>query len=66
MISLLTGGCAVFKRGDKPDAANFAFSEQIYYERPKSLQRNQFDDASTALEALDTYYPTGAYTEQHS
>lgn len=63
-ISLLTGGCAVFKRGDKPDAGP-AFSEQIYYERAqKSLQRNQFDDASTALEALDTYYPTGAYTEQ--
>lgn len=63
-ISLFTAGCAVFKRGDKPDAGP-AFSEQIYYERAqKSLKRNQFDDASTALEALDTYYPTGAYTEQ--
>lgn len=63
-ISLFTSGCAVFKRSDKPDAGP-AFSEQIYYERAqKSLQRNQLDDASTALEALDTYYPTGAYTEQ--
>lgn len=63
-ISLLTAGCAVFKRGDKADAGP-AYSEQIYYERAqKSLQRNQFDNASSALEALDTYYPTGAYTEQ--
>jgi len=63
-ISLFTSGCAVFKRGDKPDAGP-AFSEQVYYERAqKSLLRNQLDDATRALEALDTYYPTGAYTEQ--
>lgn len=63
-ISLFTSGCAVFKRGDKPDAGP-TFSEQVYYERAqKSLLRNQLDDASRALEALDTYYPTGAYTEQ--
>ncbi len=66
-ISVLMAGCSSmpwFKRGDKADAGP-AFSEQVYYERAqKSLLRNQFDDASTALEALDTYYPTGAYTEQ--
>lgn len=63
-VTLFTSGCAVFKGSEKPDAGP-AFSEQIYYERAqKSLLRNQLDDASTALEALDTYYPTGAYTEQ--
>lgn len=66
-ISVLMSGCnsmSVFKRGEKPDAGP-AFTEQIYYERAqKSLLRNQLEDASTALEALDTYYPTGAYTEQ--
>lgn len=63
-ISLLASGCAVFQRGDKPDTGP-AFSEQTYYERAqKSLLRNQLEDASIALQALDTYYPTGAYTEQ--
>ena len=63
-VTLLTSGCAVFKGSEKPDAGP-AFSEQIYYERAqKSLLRNQLEDASIALEALDTYYPTGVYTEQ--
>lgn len=40
-------------------------SEQAYYEKAqKSLERGQYSDANKSLEALDTYYPTGQYTEQ--
>ena len=40
-------------------------SEQAYYENAqKSLKRGQYTEANKSLEALDTYYPTGQYTEQ--
>ena len=40
-------------------------SEQVYFEKAqKSLERNQYTDAVKSLEALDTYYPTGQYTQQ--
>ena len=40
-------------------------SEQVYFEKAqKSLERNQYTDALKSLEALDTYYPTGQYTQQ--
>lgn len=40
-------------------------SEQVYFEKAqKSLERNQYTDAIKSLEALDTYYPTGQYTQQ--
>ncbi|MEC7119191.1 MAG: outer membrane protein assembly factor BamD [Pseudomonadota bacterium] len=66
-VSLLMAGCSsmsLFSRDKKTDAGP-QFSEQVYYERAqRSLERNQLDDATRALEALDTYYPTGPYTEQ--
>ena len=40
-------------------------SEQAYYENAqKNLKRGQYTEANKSLEALDTYYPTGQYTEQ--
>lgn len=40
-------------------------SEQAYYENAqKNLKRGQYSEANKSLEALDTYYPTGQYTEQ--
>ncbi|AZN67062.1 MULTISPECIES: outer membrane protein assembly factor BamD [Acinetobacter] len=40
-------------------------SEQVYFEKAlKSLERNQYTDAVKSLEALDTYFPTGQYTQQ--
>ena len=40
-------------------------SEQVYFEKAqKSLERSQYTDAVKSLEALDTYYPTGQYTQQ--
>ena len=40
-------------------------SEQVYFQKAqKSLERNQYTDAVKSLEALDTYYPTGQYTQQ--
>ena len=40
-------------------------SEQVYFNKAeKALDRNQYTDAVKSLEALDTYYPTGQYTQQ--
>ena len=40
-------------------------SEQVYYDKAqKSLDRGQYGDAAKSLEALETYFPTGQYTQQ--
>ena len=40
-------------------------SEQVYIQKAeKALERGQYTDAATHLEALDTYYPTGDYAQQ--
>ncbi len=40
-------------------------TEQGYYQKAvDAMRRNQFELAESNLKALDTYYPTGAYTEQ--
>ncbi len=40
-------------------------SEQIYFNKAqKALDRGQYSDAAKSLEAIDTYYPTGQYTQQ--
>ena len=40
-------------------------SEQIYYDNAmKSLDKGQYGDAVKSLEAIDTYYPTGQYSQQ--
>ena len=40
-------------------------SEQVYYEKAQTaLSKGQFLEAGQQLEALDTYYPTGQYTQQ--
>lgn len=40
-------------------------SEQIYYEKAiQALDKGQYTEASKQLEALDTYFPTGQYTQQ--
>lgn len=59
-------GCSSFpkKKNDLKDAGPQR-SEQAYYETAqKSLKRGQYTEANKALESLDTYYPTGEYTEQ--
>lgn len=61
-------GCSTlkgaFNRDKAPDSGP-KMSEQAYYEQAqKSLQRGEFDNAARSLEALDTYYPVGPYTEQ--
>ena len=39
-------------------------SEQVYIQKAeKALERGQYTDAATHLEALDTYYPTGDYAQ---
>ena len=40
-------------------------SEQVYYDKAQqSLAKGQLVEAAKQLEALDTYYPTGQYTQQ--
>lgn len=40
-------------------------SEQIYFNKAqKALDRGQYGDAAKSLEAIETYYPTGQYTQQ--
>ncbi len=66
--SLLMSGCSSlpFTKDlkEKKDAGP-AKTEQAYYQAAQySLGRARFDDATKSLEALETYYPVGAYTEQ--
>lgn len=65
-LSVAIAGCSSFpkKKNDLKDTGPQR-SEQAYYESAqKSLKRGQYTEANKSLEALDTYYPTGAYTEQ--
>lgn len=40
-------------------------SEQVYYDKAQTaLNKGQYNEASKQLEALDTYFPTGQYTQQ--
>jgi outer membrane protein assembly factor BamD len=66
-VSLIMTGCSSLsslKRDKKPDAGP-KMSERAYYEdAQRSLNASQFDEATRSLQALDTYYPVGPYTEQ--
>ncbi|MDM1763397.1 MULTISPECIES: outer membrane protein assembly factor BamD [unclassified Acinetobacter] len=40
-------------------------SEQSYYDKAmKALDKGQYGDAEKSLQAIDTYYPTGQYSQQ--
>lgn len=40
-------------------------SEQIYFDKSqRALSRGQYNEAAQSLEAIETYYPTGQYTQQ--
>ncbi|KAA8732816.1 outer membrane protein assembly factor BamD [Acinetobacter qingfengensis] len=40
-------------------------SEQVYYEKAvQALDKGQYTEAGKQLEALDTYFPTGRYSQQ--
>jgi outer membrane protein assembly factor BamD len=66
-VSLIMTGCSSLsslKRDKKPDAGP-KMSERAYYDAAqRSLAASQFDDATRSLQALETYYPVGPYTEQ--
>lgn len=66
--SLLMSGCSglPFSKGTKEKKETGPTqTEQAYYQAAQhSLARARFDDATKSLEALETYYPVGAYTEQ--
>lgn len=57
MLALLMGACA----SNKPKV----LSEQQYYESAqKSMRSGNFTKATEDLEALESHYPVGAFTEQ--
>ncbi len=62
-ITSVMVGCS--SNPKKVTDAGPASSEQAYYEKAiKALEREQYTEASKQLEALDTYFPTGQYTQQ--
>ncbi len=57
-------GCSSNPKKDVVDTGPKS-SEQIYFDKAqKALDRGQYSDAAQSLEAIDTYYPTGQYTQQ--
>jgi outer membrane protein assembly factor BamD len=65
--SLLISACSTLSslKSDTKKDTGPTKSEQGYYQSAqRSLNDTRFDDATKDLEALETYYPVGAYTEQ--
>ena len=57
-------GCSSNPKKDVVDKGPQS-SEQIYYDKAqKALDRKQYSEAAKSLEALDTYFPTGQYSQQ--
>jgi len=70
MLALTVGlatafvGCSSNPKKDVVDTGPKS-NEQTYYNNAiKSLDRGQYGDAAKALEAMDTYFPTGQYAQQ--
>lgn len=65
--SLLMSACSSMPLGkdsSEKKEATPTKTEQAYYQAAQySLGKARFDDATKSLEALETYYPVGAYTE---
>lgn len=60
----VVAGCSSNPSKDVVDTGPSA-SDKIYFQTAeKALQRKQYTEASKALEAIDSYYPTGAYAQQ--
>ena len=71
MIALSLGlsatlvGCSTLTKKKEVVDAGPQSSEQVYYDKAqKSLERGQYSDAAQSLEALDTYFPTGQYSQK--
>lgn len=57
-------GCSSNPKKDVVDTGPKS-SEQIYFDKAqKALDRGQYSDAAQSLVAIDTYFPTGQYTQQ--
>jgi outer membrane protein assembly factor BamD len=63
LLALLAVACSSNKVSTSYTGAND--TEQGYYKKAvDAMRRSQFDLAESNLKSLDTYYPSGAYTEQ--
>lgn len=57
-------GCSSNPKKDVVDTGPKS-SEQIYFDKAqKALDRGQYSDAAQSLQDIDTYFPTGQYTQQ--
>ena len=57
-------GCSSNPKKDVVDTGPQS-TEQIYYDKAqKALDRRQYSEAAKSLEAIDTYFPTGQYSQQ--
>ncbi|MEN8281897.1 outer membrane protein assembly factor BamD [Acinetobacter gerneri] len=57
-------GCSSNPKKDVVDTGPKS-SEQVYYDKAMAaLDKRQYTDAGRALEAIDTYYPTGQYAQK--
>ena len=64
-VSLSIVGCS--SNPKKKDVVDLGpkSTEQAYYQKAsKALDRKQYTEAAEALEAIETYYPTGQYTQK--
>jgi outer membrane protein assembly factor BamD len=65
--SLLMSACSSLpgiKSDAKKDAGPTKTEQDYYQSAQRALNDTRFDDATKNLEALETYYPVGTYTEQ--
>ena len=64
-LSATLVGCSTLTKKKEVVDAGPQSSEQVYYDKAqKSLERGQYSDAAQSLEALDTYFPTGQYSQK--
>ncbi|NHC04292.1 outer membrane protein assembly factor BamD [Acinetobacter sp. 187] len=64
-LSATLVGCSTLTKKKEVVDAGPQSTEQVYYDKAqKSLERGQYSDAAQSLEALDTYFPTGQYSQK--
>lgn len=64
-ISATFVGCSTLSKKKEVVDTGPQSSEQAYYDKAQNaLDRGQYGDAAKSLEALDTYFPTGQYSQK--
>lgn len=64
LASAIVGCSSNPSKKDVVDSGPQSTEEAYFAKAQKALDRNQYGEAVKSLEALDTYFPTGNYTQQ--